>query len=73
MNLNEMAHELRNAGWWVEPPVTMDTCPHTWAEGQGGMNSDGSGYYTWRCRRCGGRRHTTWEPMPIRRRDPQSR
>lgn len=61
MTLEEMAADLRKAGWRVEPPLTQENCPHKEKFGSGGINTDGSGYLDLTCKACGKRWHRTME------------
>lgn len=53
MTHEDMAAELRVAGWRVQPPLTQENCPHLRNPGSAGINYDGSGYSEWWCADCG--------------------
>jgi hypothetical protein len=64
MKLEEMAAELRKAGWTVEEPITQANCKHPNMRGSGGIGCDGSGYSESYCTRCGYRSRHEWGPKP---------
>lgn len=62
MTHEEMAAELRSAGWRVSEPLTQVNCKHPLMHGSGGMSSDGSGFQESFCPACGYRSRTEWGP-----------
>lgn len=62
--LEEMAAELRKAGWRVEEPLTQQNCEHPHMRGSGGLGCDGSGYSERYCPDCGYRSRHEWGPKP---------
>jgi len=64
MTHEEMAAELRKAGWEVSEPITQANCPHHDMRGSGGLSFDGSGYSESYCTRCGYRSRYDWGPRP---------
>lgn len=64
MKLDEMAAELRKAGWRVEEPLTQLNCTHPRMHGSGGISEDGSGYQESFCPACGYRARNEWGPKP---------
>jgi hypothetical protein len=64
MTNEEMAAELRKAGWQIQEPITQANCPHPTMSGSGGIGCDGSGYSESYCHRCGYRSREEWGPSP---------
>lgn len=62
MTNEEMAAELRKAGWRVQEPLTPQNCPHQRMQGSGAMGCDGSGSLDQWCPDCGFRRKEEWGP-----------
>jgi hypothetical protein len=62
MTNEEMAAELRKAGWSVQEPITQANCTHPNMHGAGGISCDGSGYSESYCMRCGYRSRNDWGP-----------
>lgn len=62
MTNEEMAAELRKAGWRVDEPITQANCEHPQMTGSGGMSCDGSGYQESFCLICGYRSRSEWGP-----------
>lgn len=60
MTHEEMAAELRKAGWRVKEPLTPKNCRHPGMLGSGGINTDGSGYSKSRCPDCGYTSEHNW-------------
>lgn len=65
MTHDEMALELRNAGWRVEEPLTQANCRHPNKMGSGGVSADGSGFSTWHCGACGASGRSEWGPSQV--------
>lgn len=61
MTNEEMAAELRKAGWRIQEPLTQANCKHPNMVGSGGVGSDGSGFTESRCLACGFRYRCDWE------------
>jgi len=72
MTNEEMASELRKAGWRVEEPLTQANCKHPRMAGSGGISEDGSGYQESYCLACGYRNRTEWGPTGKARLLPQN-
>lgn len=66
MTNEEMAAELRKAGWRVEEPLTQTNCKHPNMQGSGGVSCDGSGYQESYCMACGYRSRSEWGPSEKR-------
>jgi hypothetical protein len=64
VTLEEMAAELRKAGWRVSEPITQSNCTHPNMRGSGGLSCDGSGYQEHYCLLCGFRSRSEWGPKP---------
>ena len=62
MTNEEMADELRKAGWRVKEPLTQENCPHLNMRGSGSLSSDGSGHSESYCMACGYRYSYKWGP-----------
>jgi len=62
MTNEEMAAELRKAGWRVDEPLTMANCKHPNMRGSSGMSCDGSGHQESYCMACGFRSRHEWGP-----------
>ncbi len=52
MTNEEMAAELRKAGWRVHEPLTKANCKHPRRVGSGFVGSDGSSNMSWYCPDC---------------------
>jgi hypothetical protein len=64
MTNEEMAAELRKAGWRVQEPLTQANCKHRNMQGSGGISCDGSGFSESRCMACGYHSRSEWGPPP---------
>lgn len=64
MTHDEMATELRNAGWLVQPPLTQENCPHPNQRGNISMGYDGSGSSDMYCPDCGKVSKSSWPARP---------
>lgn len=62
MTNEEMAAELRKAGWRVQEPLTKANCRHPHMRGSSGLSCDGSGYSCSVCPDCGYRSEHNWPP-----------
>jgi len=62
MTNEEMATELRKAGWRVTEPLTQANCKHPNMRGSGGLSCDGSGFSEKHCPACGYRSRSEWGP-----------
>lgn len=62
MTNEEMAAELRKAGWCVQEPLTQANCKHPNMMGSGGVSTDGSGHSENYCPACGYRDRWEWGP-----------
>lgn len=62
MTPEQMAAELRNAGWIVSAPITQENCRHPMMVGSCGMSCDGSGFSDLMCNACGYRSKMQWGP-----------
>lgn len=56
MTHDEMAAELRKAGWRIEPPLTQENCKHINTRGYSAQGCDGSSSSETYCLDCG----ATW-------------
>jgi hypothetical protein len=65
MTNDEMATELRKAGWRVEEPLTQANCKHPNMQGTGGVSSDGSGHIESYCVACGFKNNNGWGPTTM--------
>ena len=66
MTNEEMATELRRAGWIVTPPIDRKTCRHPRKSGNGMVSSDGSSSYSWYCPDCYDGGETICPPRSVR-------
>lgn len=62
MTNEEMAAELRKAGWRVQEPLTQANCKHPNMQGSGGVSVDGSGHSRSFCPACGYSQRFEWGP-----------
>lgn len=62
MTNEEMAAELRKAGWRVQEPLTQANCRHPDMRGGGGLSCDGSGFSESYCMACGYKSRNEWGP-----------
>jgi len=67
MTNEEMASELRKAGWRVDEPLTQANCKHPNMRGSGGMSADGSGHQESYCMACGYSQRIEWGPTGIQK------